>query len=104
MEDSYMKQQKKQKKQDSRLYEEILFDSIGKKLRSRISRAEMWTKQMNELMKSSVSTFGITFSIQWKPRTAETEAELDTRDLVRLLRRDPRLLKQDDFTRVTNHF
>src|SRR5699024_1129442 len=32
--------------QDRQLYEEILFDSVGKKLRSRITRAEQWTKQM----------------------------------------------------------
>src|SRR5699024_4535733 len=60
--------------QDQQLYEEILFDSVGKKLRSRIRRAQEWAKQMNKLMINNDSTSGITFSIQWKPRTAETEA------------------------------
>src|SRR5699024_810933 len=45
-----------------------------------------------------------TFSIQWKPRTAETEDELDTKELVNLLRRDPRLLKEEDLNKVMDHF
>lgn len=90
--------------QDRQLYEDILFDSVGKKLRSRIHRAQEWTKKMNELMVNSDSTSGIRFSIQWKPRTAETEAELDTKELVDLLRRDARLLKEEDLDQVMNHF
>lgn len=90
--------------QDRQLYEDILFDSVGNKLRSRIYRAQEWTKQMNKLMENSDSTSGIKFSIQWKPRTAETEAELDTKELVDLLRRDARLLKEDDLEQVMNHF
>lgn len=90
--------------QDRLLYEEILFHSVGKKLRSRIYRAQQWTKKMNELMEQSDSTSGISFSIQWKPRTAETEAELDTKQLVDLLRRDPRLLKEEDLNQVMEHF
>jgi len=90
--------------QDRQLYEDILFDSVGRKLRSRIHRAQEWTKKMNELMVNNDSTSGIRFSIQWKPRTAETEAELDTKELVDLLRRDARLLKEEDLDQVMNHF
>src|SRR5699024_10466198 len=93
VEEDRSRQQTKLNDQDRQLYEEILFDSVGKKLRSRIQRAQQWTKKMNDLMVNSDSTSGISFSIQWKPRTAETEAELDTKELVDLLRRDPRLLK-----------
>src|SRR5690625_7798004 len=90
--------------QDRQLYEDILFDSVGKKLRSRIHRAQEWTKKMNELMVNNDSTSGIRFSIQWKPRTAETEAEVDTKELIDLLRRDARLLKEEDLDQVMNHF
>ncbi|GAA0589967.1 TIGR02680 family protein [Virgibacillus siamensis] len=90
--------------QDRQLYEEILFDSVGKKLRSRISRAQSWTEQMNKLMVNSDSSSGLTFSIKWRPRTAETEAELDTKELVALLRRDARLLKEDDRDKIIEHF
>src|SRR5690625_6356073 len=86
--------------QDRQLYEEILFDSVGKKLRSRIYRAQQWTKQMDSLMKKSDSTSGISFSIQWKPRTAETEEEIDTKELIDLLRRDLRLLIDVEFNEI----
>ncbi|WP_176447921.1 TIGR02680 family protein [Lentibacillus sp. CBA3610] len=90
--------------QDRQLYEEILFDSVGKKLRSRINRAQDWTEKMNKLMVNSDSSSGLSFSIKWKPRTAETEAEMDTKELVDLLRRDARLLKEDDINEVIEHF
>ncbi|TFJ94288.1 TIGR02680 family protein [Lentibacillus salicampi] len=90
--------------QDRQLYEEILFDSVGKKLRSRINRAQDWTEKMNKLMTNSDSSSGLSFSIKWKPRTAETEAEMDTKELVDLLRRDARLLKEEDINQVIEHF
>lgn len=104
LEEDRTRQQTLLNDQDRQLYEDILFDSVGKKLRSRIHRAQEWTKKMNQLMVNSDSTSGIRFSIQWKPRTAETEAELDTKELVDLLRRDARLLKEEDLEQVMNHF
>src|SRR5690625_876432 len=59
---------------------------------------------MDKIMKKEDSTSDISFFIQWKQRTAETEAELDTKDLVDLLRRDPRLLKEEDLNKVMEHF
>ena len=90
--------------QDKQLYEEILFQSVGNKLRSRIGRAERWVEEMKILMESRNDSSGLKLSIRWKPKTAETEEELDTEDLVSLLRQDPRLLKDEDIDRVTTHF
>lgn len=104
IEQDRLRQQTMLDDQDRQLYEEILYDSVGKKLRSRIYRAQEWTKKMNQLMENSDSSSGLSFSIRWKPRTAETEAELDTKELVDLLRRDPRLLKEDDLNQVITHF
>lgn len=91
-------------KQDKQLYEEILFQSVGNKLRARIGRAERWVEEMKALMESRNDSSGLIFSIRWKPRTAETEDEMDTEDLVDLLRRDSRLLNDEDIEQVTNHF
>lgn len=90
--------------QDKQLYEEILFQSVGNKLRSRIGRAERWIEEMKDLMKARNDSSGLMFSIRWKPRTAETEDELDTKELVDLLRQNPRLLKDEDIDKVTRHF
>ncbi|MDG5789882.1 TIGR02680 family protein [Evansella sp. AB-P1] len=90
--------------QDQELYEDILFKSVGNKLRSRIRRAKKWTKKMDHLMETRDTSSGLTFSIRWKPRTAEVEEELDTNDLVDLLMQDPRLLKEQDLQKITGHF
>src|SRR5699024_3996874 len=86
--------------QDKQLYEEILFQSVGNKLRSRIGRAERWVEEMKNLMESRNDSSGLKLSIRWKPKTTETKEELDTEDLVSLLRQDPRVLKDDDIDRV----
>lgn len=104
VENDRMSQQTMLNDQDRQLYEEILFHSIGRKLRSRIYRAQQWTEKMNTLMANSDSSSGLSFSIRWRPRTAETEAELDTKELVDLLRRDPGLLKEEDLNQVIEHF
>ncbi|MDY0405019.1 TIGR02680 family protein [Virgibacillus sp. 179-BFC.A HS] len=104
VEKDQLRQQNLLDDQDRKLYEEILFDSVGKKLRSRIARAQKWTEKMDKLMAESDSSSGLSFSIKWKPRTAETEAEMDTKELVDLLRRDPRLLKEEDINQVIDHF
>ncbi len=104
LEEDRLQQQHLLDDQDRKLYEEILFDSVGKKLRSRISRAQQWTEKMDKLMAESDSSSGLSFSIKWKPRTAESEAELDTKELVDLLRRDSRLLKETDMLKVMDHF
>lgn len=89
---------------DRELYEEIIMNSVGRIIRNRINRAEQWVKKINRLMQQRNTSSGLTFSIRWKPRTAEQEEEMDTQDLVTLLRSDPRLLKEEDINAVTRHF
>lgn len=90
--------------QDKELYEEILFNSVGNKLRSRIRRAELWTEKMKGLMESRDSSSGLKFSIKWKPRTADSEQEMDTKELVSMLKQDARLLRDEDMERISVHF
>ncbi|MFC0015404.1 MULTISPECIES: TIGR02680 family protein [Allobacillus] len=90
--------------QDQALYEEILFHSVGQKLRARIRRAEQWVQQMKKLMERRDTSSGLSFSIKWKPRTADSEAEMDTVDLVHLLKQDSKLLKEEDREKITTHF
>ena len=89
---------------DRELYEEIILNSVGRIIRGRINRAERWVDKINQLMAERDNSSGLTFSIRWKPRTADVEAELDTKDLVDLLRLDPRLLKEEDMLSITRHF
>ena len=70
----------------------------------RISRAERWVKQIDALMAQRKTSGALTFSLSWRPGTARREDELDTRELVELLRRDPRILKDADFEKIVGHF
>ncbi|MFT9487427.1 MAG: TIGR02680 family protein [Tepidibacillus sp.] len=89
---------------DRELYEEIILNSVGRIIRARINRAEQWVEKINRLMSERDTSSGLTFSIRWKPKTADIEEELDTKDLVDLLRLDSRLLKAEDMNRITTHF
>lgn len=89
---------------DRELYEEIILHSVGDMIRKYIQRAEHWVQMISQLMEQRNSSSGLTFSLLWRPRTAETERELDVKELVELLRLDPSLLKESDLQQVTEHF
>ncbi|WLR52517.1 TIGR02680 family protein [Bacillus tianshenii] len=104
IESDYSLQKEYLNEKDRELYEEIILKSVGRILRSKIQRAEQWVKAMDKLMEKRDTSSGLNFSIKWKPRTAETEDEMDTKELVNLLRMNANLLKHEDLQRVTNHF
>ncbi|MFC4620177.1 TIGR02680 family protein [Camelliibacillus cellulosilyticus] len=90
--------------QDRKLYEDIIVNSVGVILRNRIQRAEKWVREMDKIMQARDNSSGLTFSITWKPLTAESEQELDTKDLVKLLQRNSKFLSEEDLNRITKHF
>jgi uncharacterized protein (TIGR02680 family) len=89
---------------DRELYEEIIAYNVGRVIRGRINRAEQWVKQIDTLMAQRNTSGALTFSLSWRPGTAQHEDEMDTRELVDLLRRDPRILKEQDFEKIVQHF
>ncbi|TWD98640.1 uncharacterized protein (TIGR02680 family) [Neobacillus bataviensis] len=90
--------------QDRQLYEDIIVNTVGVILRNRIQRAEKWVHEMDKIMKRRDNSSGLTFSIAWKPLTAESEQELDTEDLVKLLQRNSKFLNEENLHRITKHF
>lgn len=90
--------------QDRELYEDIIVNSVGRILRQRIVRATQWVKEMDQIMAKRDNSSGLIFSISWKPRTAEAEDELDTKDLVQLLQRKSSFLSEEDLSKITKHF
>ncbi|MFZ2463446.1 MAG: TIGR02680 family protein [Caldibacillus thermoamylovorans] len=90
--------------QDRQLYEDIIVNTVGTILRRRIQRAEQWVKEMDKIMEERDTSSGLSFSITWKPLTAESEDELDTKDLVQLLQRNSKFLSDEDLERITKHF
>lgn len=90
--------------QDRQLYEDIIVNTVGIILRNRIQRAQQWVKAMDKIMASRDNSSGLIFSISWKPLSAESEQELDTKDLVQLLQRNSKFLSEEDLNRITRHF
>jgi uncharacterized protein (TIGR02680 family) len=90
--------------QDRQIYQDIILNTVGVILRNRIHRAENWVQEMDKIMESRDNSSGLTFSIAWKPLTAESEQELDTKDLVKLLQRNSKFLNEEDLNRITKHF
>ena len=59
---------------------------------------------MNSLMNSMNTSSGLKLSLRWRSKTAENEDQLDTRDLVELLKKDYRLMSEDEAARLSAHF
>ena len=55
-------------------------------------------------MKELDTSMGLSFSLEWKPRSAENDVELDTAELEQILLRDHDLLTMEDIEKVAGHF
>ena len=47
---------------------------------------------------------GLKLSLRWRSKTAEQEDQLDTKELVELLKKDYRLMSEDEAARLSAHF
>lgn len=90
--------------EERKLFEEILANSISSKISSRIKKAKIWIENMNSIMKFMDTSSGLQFQLKWEARGAQTEDELNTGELVKLLDTDAILLKESDRRKITNHF
>ncbi len=89
---------------DRKLFEDILLETISHKLRRRINESQKWCEDMTALMGTLNTSMGLHFSLDWKPKKAETAEELDTVKLVSLLNKDRMLLTKQDSEMVSGHF
>ena len=89
---------------DRELFENILNETISHKLRARIEESQQWSRDMSDLMRLLVTSMGLNFSLEWRPKKAETAEEMDTAQLVLLLNKDRELLTPEDSQRTSLHF
>lgn len=89
---------------DRKLFEDILLETISHKLRRRINESQKWCDDMTALMGTLNTSMGLRFSLDWKPKKADTAEELDTVKLVSLLNKDRMLLTKQDSEMVSGHF
>lgn len=90
--------------QDRELYEDILVNTISKKIRNRIRSSHNWVSEMNRYMDAMNTSSGLKLNLSWKAKKAENEEEMDTREVVELLEKDSNVLKEKDLQRLSRHF
>ena len=90
--------------EDRTLFEDILANTMGRKIRAKINSSDAWVEKMNSLMNAMNTSSGLKLSLRWRSKTAEKEDQLDTKELVELLKRDSRLLNERDFEKLSKHF
>lgn len=88
---------------DRELFEDILSQTISKKLTEKIDESRTLIRQMSSLMRNMDTSMGLSFSLEWKPVIAE-ENEMDVRELEKILIRDKALITAEDEERVAKHF
>lgn len=104
LKDSLDETDKLLKESDRELFEDILVKNISKKISARIFHSEKWVDNMNQLMGKMDTSMGLSFSLKWASKKAETEEQLDTKKLVNLLKMDGNLLRDEDLNALSEHF
>lgn len=89
---------------DRELFEDILTNTISKKIRARILDSKRWVEKMNSLMESMKTSSGLVLSLRWKNKRAEKEEQLDTGTLVELLQKDADIMRPEDAAQLSRHF
>lgn len=90
--------------QERHLFEDILLKTVGNKIRDRIESSKEWVKKMNEIMRETQIDSNLSFELEWKSKSAFTEEELDTKELVRLFKIDAGQLNPKDSEKLITHF
>ncbi len=90
--------------QERHLFEDILLKTVGNKIRDKIESSSQWVKKMNDIMRQTQIDSNLSFELEWKSKTAFTEEELDTKEIVRLFKIDAGQLPDSDNQKLRQHF
>jgi len=91
--------------QDQRLFEEILLESVGKKIKERIISSQDWVKKINDIMEVMQRDSALSFGLKWKEKDAESLDEIDTKELVRIFKAPEGMERnQKDVDNLVKHF
>lgn len=90
--------------QERHLFEDILLKTVGNKIRDKIESSKEWVKKINTIMKETQIDSNLSFELEWRSKTAFTEDELDTKELVRLFKIDAGQLNPKDSEKLITHF
>lgn len=91
-------------KQDRNLFEDILLNTVGEKIRNRISSSNEWVKKINNIMSTMQENSALGFKLLWKSAPPTSDDEVDVREIVKILNMPLDALKETDKEKLTNHF
>jgi len=89
---------------DKELFENLLIDTVGRKMRAKISNSERWVNEMNHKMMNMDTSSGLSFSLEWKSKPADSDEQLSTSELVKLLKTDIKLLSDENIEKISKHY
>lgn len=89
--------------EDRHIFEEILVNTIGKKIRDRIQASRRWVDKMERYIKDMNTSSGLQLTLKWQSKKS-IDDELDIQNLVKLLEKDYRILKDSDRQKISQHF
>ena len=89
---------------DRELFEDILANTVSKKIRAKILASNRWVANMNRLMDSMHTSSGLKLSLNWRKKHAGKEDQLDTKELVELLSKDVEIMREEEVNKLSMHF
>lgn len=89
---------------DRELFEDILANTISKKIRGKIQSSKRWVDKMNALMESMQTSSGLKLNLRWRNKRADSEDQLDTKALVELLQKDVEIMREEEVEKLSRHF
>ena len=73
---------------DRELFEDILANTVSRKIRGKINASNAWVDKMNHLMSGMNTSSGLKLSLRWRSKTAESEDQGGREDAPRLISLD----------------
>lgn len=89
---------------ERQLIEDVLVNTISRKIRLHINNSKRWVDNMNRYMNAMNTSSTLKLNLKWMSHKAENEDELSSEKLVELLTKDVKLLKESDRNKLSSHF
>lgn len=85
------------------VFEDTLINTLSSKINAKIYKAKVWVKEIDDLMRSMNTSSGFKLYLNWKPKKAENESEIDIKELTVILS-TPHFMTEEQRQSVSEHF
>lgn len=89
---------------DKELYEDILIHTISSKIKEHIKESKRWVSSINKFIQEMNTSSSLKLNLKWQTKKADSDNQLEIKELVDLLERDAALLKDSDIKKISMHF